>query len=36
MVLYMISLPYSISHEYYTKFKFYQFGFANTGNVAIL
>lgn len=28
-------LTYSISHEYYTKFKFYQFGFANTGNEAI-
>ncbi|MEZ4923478.1 MAG: hypothetical protein R2780_09930 [Crocinitomicaceae bacterium] len=28
-------LTYTISHEYYTKFKFYQFGFATVGDEAI-
>lgn len=29
-------LTYTISHEYYTKFKFYQFGLVDIGNEAIL
>lgn len=29
-------LTYTISHEYYTKFKFFQFGFADFGDEAIL